>query len=440
MRDEQVLSSQDESPYRRFVLPNGSQLVAVPDVHASAVGIAVSLPGSRFEPKPLLGHVTEHLIADREPYLSYTQFAAEVDKRTTGFNAEIYREAMSFVFGTTASDFEETIDFVHRVIFRSRFSERMLKREIPGLVVEEKLDDDTIDGMLADLVDETLYPGHALGQRLFGSRQEMFTISVADVRQWHQRIIHSPIAIAVYGNVEPALVHDLVRRRFGRLSSRGPLNTERFVSKQSKLRLRMVPWPTQLVHIAVATFLPFGLGHPHRLVLSALNNHLGEQKRWGNRLLIRLIGKDQSTDRLVYSADSNTWNNRDCGKLVVTTQAEPDKVEEVLRRIAEEYERLRAQPLTEQELAVTQKWMVSLSARRNQDPERYAQFLAEQTFITGHPITHQSFVDMVDRAVTAERIQRLARRYLRRDRTSIILVGPVQRMKPSRIHRALSAL
>lgn len=440
MHDEQVMFRQDEPPYHRFVLPNGSQLVVVADEHATGVGIGVSLPGSRFEPKPLLSHVTEHLIADREPYPSYAQFATAVDERTTGFDAEIYRESMSFIFGTTVGDFEETTDFVHRVIVHSRFSERMLKREVPGLVVEEKLDDDTIDGMLADLVDETLFPGHALGRRLFGSRQEMLTITVDDVRQWHQRIIHSPIAIAVYGDVDPRLVYRHVRRRFGRLSSRGPLSTDRFVTKQSKLRWRMIPWPTQLVHIAVATFLPFGLGHPHRIVMSALNNHLGERKRWANRLLIRLIGKDRGADRIVYTADSNIWNNRDCGKLVVTTQAEPDKVENVLRCIAEEYERLRAQPLTEPELAVTQKWMVSLSARRNQDPERYAQFLAEQTFITGRPITHQSFVDLVGRTVTAERIQRIARTYLRRDQTSIILVGPIRRLKPSRVHRALARL
>ncbi|MBI4090163.1 MAG: insulinase family protein [Candidatus Kerfeldbacteria bacterium] len=443
MRGQPVMSRQDQLPnhqFVQFVLPNGSQLVAVPDVHAHGVGIAVSLPGSRFEPKPLLGHVTEHLIADREPYPSYTQFAAEVDKRTTGFNAEIYREAMSFVFGTTVSDLPETIDFAYRVIVRSRFSERMLKREIPGLVVEEKLDDDTIDGMLADLVDETLFSGHILGQRLFGSRQEMFAISVADIRHWHQRIIHSPIAVAVYGNVDPTPVHRWVSRRFGRLPSRGPLDTPRFVSRQSKLRIRTIQWPTQLIHIAVATFLPFGLGHSHRLVLSALNNHLGEQKRWGNRLLIRLIGKDRSTDRLVYSADSNIWNNRDCGKLVATTQAEPDKVEEVLRRIVEEYDRLRSQPLTEQELAVAKKWMVSLSARRNQDPERHAQFLAEQALVVGRPLVHQSFVDAVERSVTAERIQRAARRYLRRDRTSVILVGPVKRLRPRAIRRALAAL
>lgn len=425
------------TPYQ-VSLPNGNQLIILPDDKASSVGLAVVLDGSREEPKRLVAHTTEHLMSDKGVYSTPTQFGMLLDDRALDFNAEIGKETTMVYFRFFLDNIESGFSIAENLILRPRFSKRLF-RERHGMQVEQMAGEDTLEGMIPDLADETVYIGHpALATRLVGSREELERVTVEDVQQWHQHLISGPITIAVTGQIDPAVALRLAKRKFGRTErSRETIYTP-FRSRQNRLMIRTVRWPIQLIHITVAIALPFGLGHAHRLLLSALNNHLGERRRASNRLALRIVGDNDL--RWAYSAHSTVWNHRECGILSVTTEVVADHVEPVLRMIADELNRLREVKLTSIELGLAKKWLTGLSAERHEDTVRTACFYGEQAHIAGSPITHSEFCERVEREVTAENIQRLARGIVRRDRTSVILVGPTQRLRRARIAASLDAL
>lgn len=416
----------------RTTLRNGNRLLVLPDERMAKVGVAFVMPGARYETTPYIAHPTEHVMADRDTYPSYEQYASAVDSRTRGFNAEIGRETTVLSFGANPSGLEELAIFAKRIIIQRKFPERLVRQEMHRLIVEEMLDDDTVE-MIDDFENETVFAGHELARRLFGSREEMATLDVDDIRQWHRRMVRSPMTIAVVGQVDPISVQRIIQRQFGRFTVAGELPWQRFRSSQRRLRLRLMPWPTQLVHIALAILVPFGLGDPRRVVLSALNNHLGERSRWSSRLQIRFIGKE----KLVYGIGSKAWNYREVGTLSITTQCEVAHVEPVLRGVIEELVRLRDQPLTAQEFELMRKSLIELSEDRTNDPVRYATFLGEQATIAGSPVTHGEFLSKVEQ-LSPSSIQHLAKALIRRARMGVILVGPVGKLSRERLYRTLA--
>lgn len=418
-------------------LPNGNRLVLLPDPHATSVGLAIITDGCREEPKLLVGHFTEHLIVDKGHYPTYPQYARRLDFLVRDFNAEISREWMVVYARTLPEDFVKCFQMASSTVLRPKFSKRLF-REIQGLVLEKKDGEDKVIDQLHDLGDETIYRGHALANRMVGTQEELLAVTLEDIRSWHAHLLSQPITVAIVGNFDPGLAKRLVTKAFGRLPQTSAKPGPRFIIRQRQLRVRPVRWPIQLVNLLISSVSPFGFGHPDRIILGAINNHLGEHLRWSSRVGLRLVGDDKL--RMAYTALTSVWHHRDCGELSFRTAIEPTDVEEVIRILVEEFRRLKEHRVNEQELATIKKWLIDGSGQRSQDVTQAATFYGQQVHVTGRLITHPEYVELVERTVTPAAIQRVARRVFRRNRTSVVLVGPTHRVRLDQIPRIFSNL
>lgn len=418
-------------------MPNGNRLVPLHDPQATSVSLAIVTDGCRDEPKILVAHSTEHLIVDKGRFPNYAQFARRLDQLAREFNAEIGRECMVIFARFFPVDFPRGYDMTSSMVRRPKFSGRLL-REIQGLVLEKKDGEDKVIDFLHDLTDETVYRGHPLANRMVGTKEELLAVTLEDIESWHAHLMAQPITVVVAGNFDPEMVRRKVTEDFGHLPRATAKPGPRFVCRQRQLRVRPVRWPVQLVNLMVTAVSPYGLDHPDRYVLSLISNHLGEQKRWASRAGLRLIGDNEL--RLAYSAITSVWHHRDCGELSFQTAIEPADVERVLRIVVEELRRLKDVKLTESELDTAKKWLIDGSAQQEQDALRSAVFYGQQVHITGRLVRHQVYVDLIQHSITTAAIQRVARRVFRRNRTSVILVGPTHQVRLDQIPRIFSAL
>lgn len=300
------------------------------------------------------------------------------------------------------------------------------------LGVERQESDDNAEEVLDEALDSSVFRGHPLGARVHGSREALASIPAEEIRAWHQQMIKSPLSITVVGSLDVKYVRQHLRRYYGRIASAGKVRSPRFHLTQHQLRTTFVPWPSGLVYIGLTTVFPFGLRDPRRLALSALNNHLGDESRWSNRLVLSLRGDN----RLVYTVGSSIYSYREASILTTTTSCDPENVPRVLQAITQEYHRLKTTLLDPKEIALVTKSMLANSEDRSESSLKYANFLSRQLYTTGQVVTHRSLRERLPIATTSAAIRSVARLLLR-DRTSLVLVGPMKHINRRQVVRAL---
>ncbi|MBI4426095.1 MAG: insulinase family protein [Candidatus Kerfeldbacteria bacterium] len=414
---------------------NHVRCLLVPNAGADEFALCIAFRGGRYEPNQLLGvtHLIDHFVDEEcRRFPDTLAFARAADCVHTDF-IETGQEALLASFRSRPSKAAESVQLAIDQVLYPRFTKTTLQRIVNPILEEEFENREIPDERLADVLEETVFHGHALGRSIYGRANALRTMTPEMVRRWHATLMHDAVVIVAGGAFDPGEVRPLLERRFGRLMSNPTLKSEPFHVTQSRLRLRMITWPDERVQVGVGFPIPFGFGDRRRLLLSLINNHLGSPIRKSARLRQRLrVGEG-----LVYQADSQLWNYGQEGDLTVITSCRPESVVSVLRIIAEELRLLRDKPLSEEDLTSAYESLDHHAQLRDTRPLKLAGFLAEQVLVTGMPVSSTSYQRRLHRITASSRVQYMARRILRQETMNVVLAGRVQSLDRRKVVAAL---
>jgi predicted Zn-dependent peptidase len=414
--EDRAVNARD-TEYRKTVLPSGFRVVTevLPGVRTAALGIWVET-GSRFEPARWSGiaHFTEHMLFKGTWRRSAQRIAEEADQLGAQLNAFTDREHTCYYVRVLSEHLPKVTDLLADMLTGSRFDEEAVEKERQVILEEIKMYEDSPDDLVQDLFLEAVWADDALGRPVIGRRETVAALRRPDFLDFVTHEYRAPrVLVAACGDVQHDRVVEQVAELLAPLAGDAPARdaTPPPVASRTTYRAK----DTEQVHLCLG-YPALAQGHPDRYVQSVLD-HLA-----GGGMSSRLFQEVRERRGLVYSIGSFSVLYRDAGAFGVYAGTSPERVPEVLSVTLRELDRLRAEPVSEEELARAKE---SLKASLMLSLEGTASrmfFLSRSELYFGRRITPDEVLAELE-AVTAERVQGLAQRLLSM-RPALAAVGP----------------
>ena len=412
-----------------YRLPNGLKVLLFPDASKPTVTVNVTyLVGSRHENYGETGmaHLLEHMVFKGTTSRSAKQIARETDAIGGNLDAFTGKETVCFNIKVLDTNMPVALEILADLVLNPTFTTGDIEREQSVVLEEIKMDEDNPDYLIHEIHTANFWKNDPLARSILGTAETVSSFDEAAVRRFHAtRFVPENIVFSAAGNLQHDEMIALVSSYFGKLAAAGPGRLERFPAPLPTPHITLKKKKSlEQVQICLGVPAP-PVDSKDRYAIYLLNSILG------GGMSSRLFQSVREDAGLAYSIYSELSPYRDTGALSVYAGTSIEKTREMIRLIIEEFRRLKAEPVTEEELDRAKNQsrgnivlgLESSSARMSN--------LARQQMYYGRFTTVDEIVADVDRVTTAD-IQRLANDLLQHDRISLTLLGNLGDLKIKR--------
>lgn len=402
-------------------LPNGLRIVTapMPATQAASVNLFVGV-GSRSEPQRINGitHFLEHMVfkgTERRP--DATIIAQEIEGAGGTLNAYTNKEFTCYWNIVPFDRFETALDVEADMLLCSKLEQVEIDRERTVVQQELKRNHDNPGAWAGRLIGTSVYGEQPSGWDVGGSVELVETMQRPDfvehIGEWYRP---SNIVLSVAGNV----THEEVVRRAEPLfrdMKPGPLPA-------------ITPYDPSIVGPRVATDsrdidqctlyigLPiFGREDPDRFALRIMNDVLGAG------MSSRLFREVRERRGLAYSVGSGYGYQADAGVFTISAGVNREKLAETISVCIEEAEKMSGELVPAEELRKAKDHNIGRFRLSLETAFSLGQRHGELLITKGAIESVESVVAQVE-AVTAEQVQAVARRLLKRELLHCAVVGP----------------
>ena len=334
-------------------LDSGLTIATDPVLAARSVAIGVWVAvGARDEPAELSGvcHFLEHLLFKGTPTRNATDISRTVDRVGGDINAFTSKEYTSYYCRMPRRHAGVGIELLGDVLARSLMADDDVESERQVILEELAMDDDSPDDVAMRAFAGEVFDRHPLGRDTAGDRKTVSAIGGDDIRQFHADHYRAGnIVVSIAGDVDHDDVVGEIERAFVDLAGgdgRVPRTQPDGVGHG-----RRIHDDTEQVHLVVGG-RAVAREDPDREALDVVNHVLG------GGLSSRLFDEIRERRGLAYSVYSAMANYADAGMWSVYAGTLPEHVDTVRSLIAAEIDRLTADGITDEELAVAVGYLV----------------------------------------------------------------------------------
>lgn len=409
--------------YVRKVLRNGLRLITIPmPSFESATVLLLVKAGSRYETKKNNGisHFLEHMAfkgTKKRP--SAMAISSIVDGIGGEFNAFTGKESTGYYIKSAAANLTLSMDVLSDMLQNSLLDAAEIEKE-KGVVSEElNLYEDTPTRKIGDIYERLLYGDTPMGWDIGGEKKFIQSIKRADFVSYMNSLYSADnMTVVVVGGVTQAQVDDLAQKYFGSLDQFPTISYEKVIENQKRPEVLVKKKKTEQVHIALG-FRTVPVDHPDRYPLSLLSSILGGGM--SSRLFIEVRERG-----LAYYIRTVSDHYEDSGNLVSFAGVDGRRVEEAIKVIKNEYEKILSQhkviALKEEELKKAKEYLKGHFVLDLEDSHSVADFYAVQELLEKHIDNPEDVIDKIDR-VTLEEVKKVAKKYIKPQRLNLAVIG-----------------
>ncbi len=314
----------------------------VPSVRSVALGLWVRT-GSRNETPAQAGvsHFLEHLLFKGTKRFSAIEISERFDGLGASVNAATGKETTHLHARFLDEHTEEVFDLLAEMLLAPTYPEVDSEREV---VLEEiAMYEDEPQDRVHDVLAGAVFGDHPLGSRVLGGADVIASIPVPEIAAYHgERYVAPNIVVGAAGHLDHDRIAALAERLVSPPSGRDGSSPAPEPNVQS--RLRFYPKDTEQYHIC---FGAPGIvrADERRYALAILDAVLGGSTS------SRLFREVREKRGLAYSVGSYNEQYSDSGLVATYVGTREDNVEEACAVIGGELARLRAEPVSSDELA-----------------------------------------------------------------------------------------
>jgi len=408
-------------PYETKTLDNGMQVVVIPMQNGTNV-ISTDVfykVGSRNEVmgKSGIAHMLEHMNFKSSEHLKAGEFDEEVKSVGGVNNASTGFDYTHYFIKSSSSNAEKSISLFAELMAHLNLKDDEFQPE-RNVVAEERRwrTDNNPLGYLYFRMFNNAYVYHPYHWTPIGFMNDIQTWTIEDIRAFHATYYQPKNAILVVtGDIAPETVFALAQKHFGPVkNSRDVPPVKAVEPEQDGAKRVYIDKDSEVEMLAVVYHIP-NFQHPDQPALSAISEMLSSGK--SSRLYGELVDKQ----RLVNQIYAYNMENIDPGLFIFMAACNPGvKAETVEKELHAQIDRLKAAPVTAEELAKVKintraDFIFSLESASSV-ADLFGGYLARGDL---SPLeTYEANID----ALTAEKIQKTAQTYFDdRHSTTIIL-------------------
>jgi predicted Zn-dependent peptidase len=412
--------------FRKVTLDNGLRLVTAFMPHTRSVAISFFIgAGSRYEDDRHAGisHFIEHMLFKGTKKRPTSAEICTVVEGVGGIiNAGTDKELTIFWCKIAQTHFLESLDVLVDILLNPLFDPAEIEKERQVIIEEINMSLDSPAQRVSMLIDELLWPGHALGRDVAGTRESVAAISREMMLDYLSRRYRPNNAVlAVAGDINHKEVVAAVKQAAaGWRKSRPPAAYLPFRGKMGR-RVLIEKRPTEQTQLCLS--LPgLSIVHPERFKLDLLNVILGEG------MSSRLFTQIRDKLGLVYSIQSYAEHFLDTGAFTVAAGVDDRNLRVAIRAVLAELSRLK-EAIPEAELAKAKELFKGRILLRMEDSRSVAGWMGGQEILTGEILTVDEVIAIVE-AMTPEVLQKLAGELLVGEKLRLAVVGPISPDEP----------
>ena len=405
--------------YQKTTLDNGLRILSesIPYMSSVSIGFFVGT-GSRSESLPEQGvsHFIEPLMFKGTDKRSARDIAEEVDDVGGQLNAATDRENTCYYIKVLPEHLGLGLDILSDMLLHSKFAEADVEKERQVVLEEISLYEDSPDELIHDLHMNSLWPGHALGRNILGTRDSIGAMSREMILDYTRRhYMPDNIVVAAAGNLTHEQLVTQVRRFWDDVRGAAKVSadsTPLFASGQHLQEKEI-----EQIHICLGT--P-GVAHddPRFYASHVLNTILG------GGVSSRLFQHIREERGLAYSVCSYPSSFRDTGLFTIYTGVSPENCREVMDIITSIIGDIRSNGVRPDELKRAKEQLKAGLLFSLESSSSRMSRLGRAEISSREYLSPEQLVDKVD-AVMLQHLFDLAQPLFRHESTCMTALGPI---------------
>lgn len=402
-------------------LANGLRIVTTPMPATQAVSVNIFVGvGSRSEPARLNGitHFLEHMVfkgTDKRP--DAILIAQEIEGAGGTLNAYTNKEFTCYWNIVPFDRFPTALDVAADMLLHSKLEQEEIDRECPVVQQELKRNHDNPGAWAGRLIGTSVYGEQPAGWDVGGPVELIPTWKRPDffghISEWYKP---SNIVVSVAGNVTHQQVVELATPLFQDMEDGGLPEIVPYDPETSGPRVATDTRPIDQCTMYLG--LPmFGREDPDRFSMRIMNDVLG------GGMSSRLFREVRERRGLAYSVGSGYGYLSDAGVFTISAGVNRDKLRETISVCLEETEKLAHELVPGDELRKAKDHNIGRFRLSLETAFSVGQRNGELLLTKGVIESVDDVVAQIE-AVTAEDVQKVAQRVIRRDLLHCSVVGP----------------
>lgn len=403
----------------KTVLPNGIRVISEEINHVRSITIGVWVQsGSRYENSMINGtaHFIEHMLFKGTKNRSAFDIASAIDSVGGMMNAFTGKELTSFYIKIPDYHLAMAIDLLADIFVNSCFDEEEIGKEQSVILQEISMVEDSPDDYIHDFFEGVFWNGHPLSLPVLGTQNQVTSLNRTILLDFFRsRYNGDNLVLAAAGNLKHEVFADLINRAFGSISgkTRNPQSNIPVVSS----KVAVLKKDLEQVHMIIGTLAPSAIS-PHRYAGFLLNAVLG------GCMSSRLFQEIREKRGLAYAIHSYLNPYIDAGFLGVYAGTNEDRVQLVINLILEEFQRLRNDLLTEQELMQAKELIKGNFLLSMESTDNRMIKLANNEIFFDRYISQDDVIAYIN-AVSTEDVRNLAREIFHPDIITLVATGRI---------------
>ena len=238
-------------------LPNGVRVATehMPGLQSASLGVWVTAGGRHERPEQNgIAHFLEHMAFKGTKTRNAMQIAEAIEDVGGYINAYTSREMTSFYARVLGDDVPLALDVISDIVLNPVFDPHEIEVERHVILQEIGQALDTPDDIIFDWLQETAYPGQALGRPILGPSARVEKFDRRDLAAFvGERYGPENLIISAAGAVDHDAILRLAEDRFGHLAPSGPHGVEpaRFLGGETRVDKGL-----EQAHVAMAFEAP----------------------------------------------------------------------------------------------------------------------------------------------------------------------------------------
>ncbi len=408
-------------------LPNGLKILMVENHKVPVFSLQMWYKvGSRNERPGITGiaHLLEHmhyLGTKKRPTGAYDR---EVESYGGEDNASTSEDFTDYYVEMASEHLERAIDLEADSLANLTFPANKFDSEKQVVMEERRLrTENSPIGMMFELIGATAYIAHPYHWPVVGWMSDLLGMTRQDVVEFHKTYYHPNNAtLVLVGDFDPKNAMRLIRKHFGPIKAGPTPPPVRTVEPKQNGEHR-----TELVKevetpAVMAAFKIPQVGNPDLYPLLVAANLLSRGE--SSRLYRSMVDQTQ----IAQSVQAWAGENKDPGLFYMAAMPTPGHTTaELETAMYRELDRLKHEPVTEQELAKARKQIESEFIMGQQRASSLGFQLGFYETVKDHRLL-LTYVDNI-RRVKAQDIQRVAKTYFQKDNRSVVTLVPKEAQK-----------
>lgn len=419
-------SKKDDKPSAfKTKLANGITLIVREDHTNPVAAIYAAVEGGiRFEDEKTNGlsnFIAKMFTKGTKKRTSF-EIASELDSMAGSLNGFSGRNAIGISGKFLSRFFDKGFEILADSLQNPVFSEDEIEKTRKEILSEIKNQEDYLPGYTFNIFSKTLYEEHPYRMNLLGTNELVGGYKREDLLRFYKSIVHpDAVVLSVVGDVDTAYVvkraNELFAPSAGGGAASGTDKTKKGLPVEKKrafIKRAQVFKEKQQAHIAIG-FLGAAITDKDRYALRIISSIMSGQ---GGRLFIELRDKKP----LAYSVAAVQRDGIEPGFFAVYMGTSPDKVNEGISGILDEFKKLVGHGVTDEELKRAKAEIVGNYELGLQEvSDRASDMALNELFGLGYD-EYNRFSGKIE-SVTKEEILSAAKKYFVLNAYTIVIVG-----------------